>query len=326
VARWWLANVAAGQVRPPTHHAYRKDVERIAADPLGSTPSRALDLEAARAFVARLRTDGYAVGTIRNTRARLRQIADCAVDLGYIPANPVGRVKLPRQTAEERTARRTLEPAEVARLLAALDGSRPVDAAVALLVTNGLRASEALGLAWEDLDLDAATAHVRRASTYSGGGIGQRLDRPKTARTAGAVHLHPRTVELLRQRLAAQAADRLAAGPDWQTVSYESRPLDLVFTGKDGRPALRQKLYDALTDACQRAGIDAAGIGTHAGRRSTVTNLFKAGVPLDDIARHVGHGSTATTAGYVADLGTRPAEVAQRAWELLDDEAGTRGS
>jgi hypothetical protein len=28
----------------------------------------------------------------------------------------------------------------------------------------------------------------------------------------------------------------------------------------------------------------------------------------------------------VADLGTRPAEVAQRAWELLDDEAGTRGS
>jgi integrase len=326
VARWWLANVAAGQVRPPTHHAYRKDVERIAADPLGSTPSRALDLEAARAFVARLRTDGYAVGTIRNTRARLRQIADCAVDLGYIPANPVGRVKLPRQTAEERTARRTLEPAEVARLLAALDGSRPVDAAVALLVTNGLRASEALGLAWEDLDLDAATAQVRRASTYSGGGIGQRLDRPKTARTAGAVHLHPRTVELLRQRLAAQAADRLAAGPDWQTVSYESRPLDLVFTGKDGRPALRQKLYDALTDACQRAGIDAAGIGTHAGRRSTVTNLFKAGVPLDDIARHVGHGSTATTAGYVADLGTRPAEVAQRAWELLDDEAGTRGS
>jgi integrase len=325
VARWWLTNAAAGQVRPPTHHAYRKDVERIAADPLGSTPARTLDLEAAREFVARLRADGYAVGTIRNTRARLRQIADCAVDLSYIAANPVGRVKLPRQTAEERTARRTLEPAEVARLLAALDGNRPVDAAVALLVTNGLRASEALGLAWEDLDLDAATAQVRRASTYTGGGIGQRLDRPKTARTAGAVHLHPRTVELLRQRLATQQADRVAAGPDWQTVAYENRPLELVFTGEDGRPALRQKVYDALTDACERAGIDAAGIGTHAGRRSTVTNLFKAGVPLDDIARHVGHGSTTTTAGYVADLGTRPADVAQRAWELLDDEAGTHG-
>lgn len=326
VARWWLANVAAGQVRPPTHHAYRKDVQRIAADPLGSTPARSLDLEAAREFVARLRADGYAVGTVRNTRARLRQIADCAVDLGYIAANPVGRVKLPRQTAEERTTRRTLEPAEVARLLAKLDGKRPVDAAVALLVTNGLRASEALGLAWEDVDLDAATAQIQRASTYSGGGVGQRLDRPKTARTAGAVHLHPRTVELLRQRLAAQQADRLAAGPDWQTVMYESRPLELVFTGKDGRPALRQKLYDALADACKRAGIDATGIGTHAGRRSTVTNLFKAGVPLDDIARHVGHGSTATTAGYVADLGARPAEVAQRAWELLDDKAGARGN
>jgi hypothetical protein len=37
-----------------------------------------------------------------------------------------------------------------------------------------------LGLAWEDIDLDAGTAHVRRASVYVDG-QGQQLGPPKTA-------------------------------------------------------------------------------------------------------------------------------------------------
>jgi len=44
-------------------------------------------------------------------------------------------------------------------------------------------------------------------------------------------------------------------------------------------------------------------------------------VPLEDIARHVGHSLTETTAGYVVDLGRRPQAVAERAALLLDPEA-----
>lgn len=97
-------------------------------------------------------------------------------------------------------------------LLGVLDGRNSLDAAVAILFTSGLRVSEVLGLAWSDLDLDAGTATVRRASTYTGGGVGQRLDAPKTERTAGIVYLAPVAVGLLRVRQAAQAVDRLAAG------------------------------------------------------------------------------------------------------------------
>jgi hypothetical protein len=35
-------------------------------------------------------------------------------------------------------------------------------------------------------------------------------------------------------------------------------------------------------------------LGTHVGRRTVVTAMSEDGVPLDDIARHVGHRSTAT--------------------------------
>lgn len=330
VAEWWLTNRAASSVRPSTLHAYGKDVARIGAV-IGQTRIADLNLEAVEAFIAKLRTthpgpDGkpsgpLRVSTIRNARARLRQIVECAMDLGYVESNPVVRVKLPMATAEERTAKRVLDPDEVHRLLGAFDGTKPYDAAAALLFTSGCRVNEALGLAWSDVDLAAGTARIRRGCAYIGGGIGCRLDRPKTVATAGVMHLSPSVVVLLKARRKQQAADRLAAGPVWQTITYEGENMEMVFTTKTGGLVARQHVSKALHDVCGRAGVDPAHVATHTGRRSVATNLFRAGGTLDDIARHVGHASPSTTAGYVQDLGDRPAETARRAWELLDPAA-----
>lgn len=57
---------------------------------------------------------------------------------------------------------------ETTALLMAVKDHR-LAAAVALLFLQGWRISEVLGLAWEDLDLDAGTAHVRRARSMSTG-------------------------------------------------------------------------------------------------------------------------------------------------------------
>jgi integrase len=319
VAAWWLDNVAATEVRPPTLHAYRKDVVRL-TDRIGDLSARHLTTESVRVLLAQLRDDGFSLGTIRNTRARLRQVVEAAVELGLLPTNPVTAVRNPKATADDRKARRVLSPSEIRKLLVALDERNSLDAAVAILFTSGLRVSEVLGLAWNDLDLDAGTALVRRGSTYTGGGVGQRLDAPKTRRTPGIVHLAPVAVGMLRVRQAAQSVDRLAAGSAWHTEVYEGEAVDLAFTTADGRPRVRQNVTDALRAACQRAGIDPAGVGTHTGRRSTVTNLYADGATLDDVAAHVGHGSTETTRGYVEHLGDRPAKVARRAWALLEAE------
>jgi len=39
---------------------------------------------------------------------------------------------------------------------------------------------------------------------------------------------------------------------------------------------------------------------------------------LADVARHVGHADTSTTAGYVRSFSQRPAATARKAAELLD--------
>lgn len=322
---WWLDDVAAGQVRASTLHTYRKDGARITAA-IGSELVADIDTEVVRSFLAGLRRDGLAASTTRNARTRLRQVAAAAVELGYLTSNPVPGVPAPKGTADERTRKRSLTPTEIRALLGALDGSRALDAVVAMLFTSGSRVSEVLGLAWSDIKLDAGTATVRRACTYTGGGVGARLDLPKTTSTSGVHHLAPLVVELLRRRKAAQAADRLAAGPAWETIRYEGETIELVFTTKAGGLVLRQKVYEAVRSACVRAGIDPTGVGNHTGRRSTVTALYVAGVPLDDVARHVGHSSTSTTAGYVTDLGSRPADTAAMAARLLDPTVKRNGT
>ena len=95
----------------------------------------------------------------------------------------------------------------------------------------------------------------------------------------------------------------------------------MVFTTATGRLVLSQALYKAVRDVCALAEVDPAGVGTHTGRRSVVTALYGAGLQLEDVARHVGHASAKTTAGYVGDLGHRPEATAAIAAHLLDPSA-----
>lgn len=204
-------------------------------------------------------------------------------------------------------------------LLGVLDGRNSLDAAVAILFTSGFRVSEVLGLAWDDLDLDAGTATVRRGSTYTGGGVGQRLDAPKTERTAGIVYLAPAAVELLRVRQAAQAVDCLAAGSAWHTEVYEADAIELVFTTAVGRPGSgRTSARPCAPRVCGPGSTRPVSGPTPAGGRRSPTSTPTA--PASMTSPPTSHGSTETTRGYVQHLGDRPVEVARRAWALHEAE------
>jgi integrase len=175
-----------------------------------------------------------------------------------------------------------------------------------------------LGLAWEDLDLDAGIAHVRRASVYVDG-RGQQLGPPKTEGARGEHWLMPTVVTMLKQRRADQAQGR-AAAPVWATIAYGGEWLNLVFTTPTGGLVLRQTVAKVMKQAAKSAGITAQ-LGTHAGRRTVVTSLFVDGdEALEDIAHFVGHARPTTTAGYVKRLGRRPQVVAKRAAAVLDGQ------
>ena len=198
-------------------------------------------------------------------------------------------------------------------------------AAAALCFVQGWRINEALGLAWEDLDLGSGSVLVRRGSTYADG-IGMTLGPTKTRGAMGTQFLGRTAVALLEARREMRLEDEENLPERWPTVEYDGQQLDLVFTTAHGTPTLRQHVDRAIRRAAERAGIDSVGLGTHAGRRSVVTNLFASGtVDLEDVARFVGHNDVATTRGYVQHEGDRPRQVCERALELLDPPSSASG-
>lgn len=187
-----------------------------------------------------------------------------------------------------------------------------------MLFCQGWRASEVLGLAWEDLDLDAGTAQIQRAATYSPS-TGTILGPTKTSGAQGIHFLAPVSVTHLRAHRERSQAERNALGDRPPTHSFDGQSLSMIFTTAAGALVNRQSVVHTIERAARAIGLDPEGLATHTGRRTVITALYaNGGLDLADIARHVGHVDTATTVEYVRSLGTRPQDTARRAAELLD--------
>lgn len=279
--------MARHRVRATTWSTYEKQL-RAVNERLGEVPVRKLRPEQVAGVIADI-ADGSA-SRARNIRMLLVQLLDEAVNLGLAEDNVARKVRSPRVP---KVQRRTLSPAEVARLVSVCD-ERYV-AAVALCFVQGWRVSEALGLAWQDLDLDAGTVRLRRGATYADG-IGMVLGAPKTSRTAGRQLLAPTTLTLLAAHHDRSQRLRGERVVPWPEVSYQGEVLDLVFVNPAGSLMLRQHVDKAIRKAAEAVGLDPSEIGTHTGRRSVVTNLYASGdLDLEDVARFVGHSDVSTT-------------------------------
>ncbi len=251
-ADWWMTTYAP-RLRFGSVDKYRQRLGRLgplAEVPIGDvTPAQVADWQTLLLTTPRSNGRPLAPKTVADTRSTLRQMFAAAVDLEVIRTNPVDRVKPPKVN---RSPGRVLTRDEVVRLIAEVDQHRYA-AVVAIMFTVGLRVSEVLGLAWCDIDLDAGTAHVRRAVVAGEGG--RRFGPTKTEGATGVHHLAEGTVERLRAWKARQAEERLLAGPLWRTHTYESQPLDPVFT--KARWRARRPPADRQTAAsCCREGRD----------------------------------------------------------------------
>jgi integrase len=310
LAEWWLHNVHRHAVRPSTWAKAEDRVRRI-KQTLGDLPVTELDYRVVTEWQARIGRD-LAPRTVRHHRQTLAQVVDEAVKMGALVGNPVRAVRPPRVPDAGGVA---LERDEMKALLVAASEHR-LAAAVAMLFLQGWRISEVLGLAWEDLDLEAGTVKVRRASVYVDG-HGQQLGPTKTEGARGEHWLMPTVIEWLRRHRERQGEER-ASAPYWETIVYGGEAITLVFTTPTGGLVLRQTVAKVVKQAAKTAGI-AVDVGTHAGRSSVITTLWVDGdEALEDIARYVGHAKPSTTAGYVKRLGRRPKTVAQRAADVLD--------
>jgi integrase len=182
----------------------------------------------------------------------------------------------------------TLRQAEA--LLAAAEAS-DMHAYVVVSLLTGARTEELRALTWSHVDLDGNTGGtgipplppsimVWRSVRVGGD--------TKTKRSRRTLALPQRCVDALRDHQARQNALRARVGSRW-------RDNDLVFPSRVGTLWDASHVRREFRKVADQAGLDPAAWTPRELRHSFVSLMSDAGVPVEQIARLVGHSGTTTT-------------------------------
>lgn len=155
------------------------------------------------------------------------------------------------------------------------------------MCSTGMRRSEVLGLRWPYVDLEAARVAVVDTVVVVKSRPVLRLEETKSRRSRRVVALDSKTVAILREHRAAQAAERLLAGPAWEDSG-------LVFSDELGgviSPAWFTRTTKTLaTDA----GV--TPLTPHpAARHTWATLALSSGIPAKVVQERLGHASVGIT-------------------------------
>ena len=300
----WLEDTAKPSVRPSTFRGYEGKVRTHILPGLGQVRLVKLTPQRLEAFLNEKRGAGLSPQTVQHLRAILRAALSDAVKWGLVPRNVAALVDGPRVPHHDI---QPLSPHEARRLLDAVAPHR-LGALFSVALAVGLWQGEALGLRWEDTDLDAGTLTVRKTLQRIDGAF--EIVEPKTVRSRRTVALPSAAVDALRTHRARQMEERLMAGSEWK----DDR--GLVFTTATGRPLQGTNVTRTFQQLLARAGLRRQRF--HDLRHSCASLLLAQGVHPRVVMETLGHsqiGLTMNTYSHV--LPPLQREAAARMDEVL---------
>ena len=212
--------------------------------------------------------------TLRRKYACISSFFGFLQDMGYAHTNPTRRLPLPR-VSEYVPVFLTEEMAQ--QLIAAAD-TPWTKAMVVLLLSTGIRRSEAVGITLDDLDLEERQLLIR------GKGDKERV-----------VPLTDQAVEAIQAYLPHRT----------QTQSRH-----LFVSAWKGKPIHGRCINRMLQIVIQKAGLAGQGITPHKLRHTFATHLIRNGVDIRTVQELMGHSEIETTARYLhSDTKTKQAAV-----------------
>lgn len=224
------------------------------------------------AIAAEHRRGAWSRRTIHDFAQRLRPFLGFAEYCGWCQPGLAAGIMAPRFRADE-TVPKGVKRDDVERLLASVQGERPVDkrdhAILMLFVAYGLRAGEVAGLRLDDVDWENGTLRVRC---------------PKPGRT----HLWPLSP---------------TTGNAILRYLRDARPSgfgrSLFFTSRSPtRPLGTKALGKMVRERLAGIGVVSGRRGSHALRHAAAQHLLDQGVSMKVIGDFLGHRDPSSTAIY----------------------------
>jgi integrase/recombinase XerD len=251
----WLHGKAA-----PTRRAYQHEAARFVGFVDGA-PLPAVTLGDVQAYADHLGASGLAPASQVRALAALKSLLSFAHRIGYTPVNVGAAERLP--AVKLTLAERIVSRETVARAIAGADSPRN-RALLSVLYFGGLRASEACGLRWCDVQARDGGGQV----TVFG----------KGSKTRAVL-------------LPAHVAEGLAA---LRGDAPEDAP---VFVGRGGAPLTAGQVWRIVKAAGARVGVP--GLSPHWLRHALASHALEDGADIALVRDTLGHASAATTSRYL---------------------------
>ncbi|WP_225724693.1 MULTISPECIES: site-specific integrase [unclassified Nocardia] len=331
---YWLEEIAEPKIRRTTYATYEGDVRLHIIPGLGKRKLKKLEARHVRDFVNGLRKkcqccaqekdakravprccaktkpeccgNVLSIHSVRHVLRVLRVALQDAKEEELISRNVARSVKLrgagdykPRALSEI-DARQLLKVAEEHRL----------HALWAVMLAMGLRRGEALGLRWEETNLDAGRLVIRYGLHRVDGEL--KLEEVKTDGSRATLPIPAPLIPILRQHRKNQLEERFAAGDQWQESG-------LIFTTKLGRPIEPRNVNRMFAKLLEKARVRPVRVQDL--RHSCATVLFTLGVDAATVQAILRHSSITVTTGIYLEVIERVKRDALDAMDVLFDSA-----
>lgn len=260
-----------------------------------NTLLRAITPDEVQRWVAELTASGLAPSTVTKCFRLLSNSMKLAHQARLINDNPCRGVSLPKSGP---TPDRYLTDSEVAAIFASLDDFDRL--LVEVLLGTGMRLGEAMGLHWESVDLPCGLIAVEWAYDP----VAQIMKPPKSyqrrtlpiGKTLGAL-----LTNASRNAGVSQSAPPLVEYPKGTRVR-SGLVLAQAGTGRPFDPSnLRHRFTASARIAHVGTGKHRRPVGhvrLHDLRHTYASRLIEAGIPINEVARLLGHRSVTTTERY----------------------------
>jgi len=294
----WLQDTVKPTRRAGTHLRYGTAIRLYITPIVGNVPLAKLGPQHVQRLQKEMSAKGLSPATLALVRATLSAALTQSTKWGLTVRNPVPLVDAPRRTAKEPSP---LTPEQARRLMDASRGHE-FEHLFAVMLATGLRIGEALGLRWEDVDLERHQLRVRQ-QLVDLPGREREFTEPKSLHGRRTVPLIPSAVASLRAQHARLLEARLQSLGAWQKN-------DLVFPDETGRPLVSRRVARCLEQLLSAA--DLPRFTPHSLRHSTATYLLAAGVPDRVVMEILGHSSITMTSRYEHVMSSMLSDAAER--------------
>lgn len=291
----WLEDEHKHHIAYSTFKRYQSLAKFHINPTIGSIELRKLTANHINSMISVMRERGQSPRSQQQARALLSVALQEAERKDYIVINPVKKVRNPQL---KRIEIDPLTLTDVKRLLSTFE-STYMCARLHTALICGLRQGEALGLTWDDIDLENRTLNIRKQIQIINGAqvfTGLKTDKSRrlialTDETVMAFKAHRRLIERLKHR-----------GLDnW----LES---NLVFPNELGTFRSPTVDYSEWKKALKLCGI--APKRLHDARHTAATLMYSQGIGIETISRALGHSTSAITSKLYVHNSAEPQKVA----------------